>query len=89
MAQLQNTEVEMFKCHVCGSAEFRNDMVNEVFEIEGQHILVENIPATICARCGDETFSRATTEKIRRMARGEAAPAKSVPLNVFAYPSAA
>lgn len=79
----------MFKCHICGSTEFRSDMVNEVFEIDGQHILVENIPATICARCGDESFSRVTTEKIRRMAHGEAVPVKSVSLNVFAYPSAA
>jgi len=79
----------MFKCHICGSTEYRNATVNEVFEIDGQHILVENIPATRCARCGDETFSRATTERIRRMVHGEAAPMKSVPLNVFAYSSAA
>lgn len=38
-------------------------MVNEIFMIEGKFILVENIPAKVCARCGEPTFSRETTEK--------------------------
>jgi YgiT-type zinc finger domain-containing protein len=77
----------MFKCHVCGSTQFRKDTVGEVFEIDGQHVLVENIPASICARCSEATFSRMTTERIRRMVHGEATPLKSVPLDVFAYAS--
>ena len=77
----------MFKCHVCGSTQFRKDTVSEVFEIDGQHVLVENIPASICACCSEDTFSRTTTERIRRMVHGEAAPLKSVPLDVFAYAS--
>jgi hypothetical protein len=36
-------------------------------------VLVENIPASVCARCGEATFSRETTERIRRMLYGEAA----------------
>ncbi|MBI3538594.1 MAG: YgiT-type zinc finger protein [Chloroflexi bacterium] len=75
----------MFKCHVCGFTQPRIERVNEVFVIDGQHVLVENIPATVCARCGEATFSRETTEKIRRMVHGEAVPSKSVPLNVFAF----
>lgn len=75
----------MFKCHVCGSTQAHTDTVSEVFDIDGQHVLVENIPATICARCGETTFNRTTTERIRRMVHGEAAPLKSVSLDVFAY----
>ena len=73
-------------CQVCGSDEFRDDVVSEVFQIDGRPILVENIPARICTRCGEPAFSRETTEKIRRMLHGEARPVRTVRMDVFAYP---
>jgi len=38
-----------------------------------------------CARCGEETFSRETTERIRRMVQGEAKLVKSVSMEVFNF----
>lgn len=75
----------MFKCHVCGATEARTELVSEVFLIDGKFILVEDIPATVCGHCGEPTFSRETTEKIRRMVHGEAQPVKTVQLDVFAF----
>ena len=75
----------MFKCHVCGSKEYREELVNEVFQIDGKPVLVENIPAQVCARCGEEIFSRETTEKVRLLVHGKAKPVKSVQMDVFAY----
>ncbi len=75
----------MFKCHVCGSTESHTEMVSEIFNIDDHMVLVESIPATVCARCGEMTFSRETTERIRRMVHGEAQPLKSVKVDVFAF----
>ena len=75
----------MLQCHVCGSTEFRETAVDELFQIDSQPVLVENIPARVCVRCGEATFSRETTEQIRRMVHGEALPFKSVELKVFAF----
>ena len=75
----------MFQCHVCGATEARSELISEVFLIDGRFVLVENIPATICSHCGEATFSRETTEKIRRMVHGEAQPVKTVLLDVFAF----
>ncbi len=72
----------MFKCDVCGSMEYVEDTVNEIFEIDGRFVLVENIPARVCARCGDVTFSRETTEHIRQMVHNSTAP-KSLKMDVF------
>ena len=66
----------MFKCHVCGSEESHQALVNEIFQINGRFYLVEQIPATVCDRCGEETFSRETTERIRVMLHSEAEPIK-------------
>jgi YgiT-type zinc finger domain-containing protein len=75
----------MFQCHVCGATEAHTELVNEVFLIGDKFVLVENIPAMVCNQCGEITFSRETTEKIRRMVHGEAQPVKTVQLDVFAY----
>ena len=73
----------MFNCHVCGGPAARNEFVSEVFNIDGRRVLVEHIPAHVCERCGEPTFSRETTEKVRRLVH-EARPAKTVSLDVFA-----
>lgn len=73
----------MFSCHICGSTAARPGLVSEVFTVEGRRVLVEHIPAQVCARCGEATFSRETTESIRRLVHG-ARPSRTVPLDVFA-----
>jgi HTH-type transcriptional regulator/antitoxin MqsA len=75
----------MFKCHVCGSTESREELVNEIFQIDGKPVLVENIPAQVRARCGEEIFSREATEKVRLIVHGKRKPIKSVQMDVFAY----
>lgn len=75
----------MFRCHVCGSTEPKKEYVNEIFQIDDKPVLVEHIPAMVCLRCGEETFSRETTELIRRMVHGEAKPVKSISMDVFAF----
>jgi YgiT-type zinc finger domain-containing protein len=75
----------MFHCNVCGSNEAREEFVDEVFKLNGKHVLVESIPAKVCVRCGDKTFSRETTERIRRIVHSQLEPAKSVVMDVFEY----
>jgi YgiT-type zinc finger domain-containing protein len=75
----------MFRCQVCGAPEARSEVVSEAFLIDGLPVLVEGIPAIVCVRCGDTTFSRATTERIRRMVHGETQPVRSVRADVFAF----
>jgi HTH-type transcriptional regulator/antitoxin MqsA len=74
----------MFKCHVCGSTAAREEPVSEVFTIDGRRVLVEHIPAQVCERCGEAVFSRATTEKVRRLVHGEGRPVRTDPMDVFA-----
>ena len=67
-----------------GNSSAKPGLVSEVFTIDGRRVLVERIPAQICERCGEATFSRETTERIRRLVHGEGQPSKTVPLDVFA-----
>ena len=74
-------------CGICQAAEGREELVEEVFRIDGKYVLVGSIPAVVCGRCGEQSFSRETTEKIRRMVHGQAPARKSVPMKVFDFVS--
>lgn len=66
----------MFRCGVCGSADYQTEYISEVFNIQREFHLVENIPAMVCSRCEGEVFSRETTECIRVMLHGESKPTR-------------
>ncbi|MBI4517855.1 MAG: type II toxin-antitoxin system MqsA family antitoxin [Deltaproteobacteria bacterium] len=72
-----------FKCQVCGGETARSQLVSEVLDVGGRRVLVEHIPADICARCGKPAFSRETTERIRQLVHGAGRPARTVALDVF------
>jgi HTH-type transcriptional regulator / antitoxin MqsA len=73
----------MFKCHVCGHTAAKSEFVSEGFTIGRRRVLAEHIPAQVCGHCGEGTFSRETTEKIRRLAHDAKRPIRTEPLDVF------
>ena len=75
----------MFKCHVCGSTNAHDKLVTGVFQIDEKPVLVENIPAQVCDRCGEEIFSKEAVEKVRALVHGKSKPIKSIKMDVFAY----
>ena len=75
----------MFVCAVCGADDSREELVDEVFNVDGRHIMVESVPCTICTHCGDQSFSRETAEKVRLMLHGEARPTRSVSMQVYEF----
>ena len=85
MEQLLEAEVTVFTCAVCQAKESRDEVVAEVFQIDGQYVLVDRIPAIVCARCGEESFSRHTSEKIRLMVNDQAESTKSIAMPVFEF----
>lgn len=74
----------MFKCHICGNTTAKSELASEVFNIAGRRVMVERIPAAVCERCGEPTFSRETTEQIRRLVQGAGEPLRTDSLEVFA-----
>lgn len=75
----------MNQCHVCGEDEFSERLVKETFEVEGKLVIVEDIPAQICNRCGEITFSSEIAENIRLIINGNKEPTRSIQVDVFAF----
>ena len=79
----------MSECSVCNAQEIREELVDEVFHLDGKWVLVGGIPASVCGRCGEQTFSRETAEKVRLMVHGEGAAKSSVSMQVYDFASTA
>ena len=75
----------MFTCGVCHGNEGHGEFVEEVFRVDGRYVLVGGVPSTVCQRCGERSFSRETTEKVRQLVHGEAKAANSVPMQVYDF----
>ena len=45
-----------FTCHICGSHEAETKLISETFEIRGETVLIEHIPAKVCRQCGEVIF---------------------------------
>jgi YgiT-type zinc finger domain-containing protein len=74
----------MFQCHVCKNVSASHALVREVFAVDSRRVLVERIPAEVCDRCGEPTFSSETTEKIRNLVRGSSIHVRTDALDLFA-----
>jgi len=57
----------------------------EVFHVGDRYMLVEDIPATVCAKCGEKTSDAAMAEGIRHRLHGHGKLKRSMKLDVFAY----
>ena len=82
---MTSPEVTVSQCHVCGSRERHDEYVNEVFISNGEPVLVEHIPARVCDRCREISFSRQTTESVRRLVHGDVEPSRAAQVKVFQF----
>ena len=56
-----------------------------MFIIYGEPVLVEHIPAKVCDRCREISFSRQATESVRRLVQDAVEPSRAVQMKVFEF----
>ena len=79
----------MFKCVYCHSTRSREEHVNEVFHSGDRYVLVEGVPATVCADCGDRSFSPAAAARCQDLIQSGAKSDRSAALEVLDFPQPA
>jgi HTH-type transcriptional regulator/antitoxin MqsA len=75
----------MFTCHICGSHELEKSFISETFEIRGETVLVERIPAIVCTQCDEVIFDLQTGDQIRAILHDDARPARRVSIPVYEF----
>lgn len=74
----------MFKCPVCSSEKAIVSPVELYLKADGRNIRFDGVPATVCDRCGDRSYSAEAVDRLQSLARDEAAT-HTEPLYVYAY----
>lgn len=71
----------MNKCSVCHS-EIHSKKITYTQWYKGELIAIENVPANVCANCGEEYFSPKTVDKIQKVIESHHAK-KTIKVPVF------
>ena len=72
------------RCVFCGG-EVEKRLVTFSYEGDDKYLLVENVPAEVCAKCGEKTYSPQVTDELLRFAKEEFKPAKTIEVPVFDF----
>jgi len=64
---------------------FANARVTYTVEINGKLIIIENVPARVSVRTGEQFFAPETVEQIHRIVNGDRSPARTVSATIFEF----
>jgi YgiT-type zinc finger domain-containing protein len=71
------------------SGEWKETMVEQrvtyTLELEGEIIIVENVPARVCLETGERFFSPQTVEHLQRLVWEEQEPSRMIEVPVFEF----
>ncbi|HEX21669.1 MAG TPA: type II toxin-antitoxin system MqsA family antitoxin [Actinobacteria bacterium] len=74
------------KCIICKQGETIAGKVSVTFERDGMTLVIKNVPAQVCANCGEEYVDEETTSRLIKTA--EAAAKVGVQVDVREYVAA-
>ena len=75
------------KCVFCGG-ETKPTLVTFSYEEENRYFLVEHVPAEVCERCGEKTYSSEVTDELLKFAKDKFKPVKKFEVPVFDFAEA-
>jgi len=64
---------------------FVEQKVTYALEYEGRFVIVENVPARVCAKTGERFFAPETVERLQRLVWEQRAPVRMLETPVFEY----
>lgn len=71
------------KCVFCGG-QVENKKTTFVYEND-KYIVVENVPAEVCSKCGEKTYSPEVTDELLRFSKDNIEPVRTIKVPVFDF----
>ena len=59
--------------------------VNYTLELDGEFIVVENVPARVCVQTGEKLFSPETVERLQKIVLEKKKPSRLIQTPVFQF----
>lgn len=74
----------MNSCVFCGG-QVESKAVNFSYQQDEHVILVKNVPAEVCTRCGEKTYSPEITDELLKFATNRFRPLKMIEVPLFDF----
>ena len=58
-------------------------------ELDGKWIIIEGVPAKVCAQCGERLYAPETVERLQNIACSQEKPKRTVETPVFEFTASA
>jgi HTH-type transcriptional regulator/antitoxin MqsA len=73
------------RCVFCGGT-VEKKMVTFIYDEDDRYVVVENVPAEQCTKCGEKTYSPEVTDELLKFAKDDVKPEKfiRIPVHDFA-----
>ena len=72
-------------CDVCAIGERQSQLIQYTSTIEGRLVLVEHVPADVCDRCGEVSFSPDVVDRLQQVVRQKEPPARVIETPVYEF----
>ena len=72
------------KCVFCGGKVVKTN-VTFTYEEDDKYLIIENVPAEVCTKCGEKMYSPEVTDELLRFARNEFKPARRIEVPVYDF----
>ena len=72
------------RCVFCGG-ETKKMQVTFTYEEGNRYFFVEHVPAEVCERCGEKTYSPKVTDELLKFAKDKFKPVKKLEVPVFDF----
>ncbi len=69
----------------CWGETFVEEKVTYTIELDGQFIIVENVPARVCLETGERLFSPETVERLQQTVWDRQRPLRAIETPVFEF----
>jgi len=74
----------MKKCVFCGG-HVEKAIVTFTYKDDDKYLIVEHVPAEVCAKCGEKMYSPDITDELLKFAKNKFKPVKTVKVPVFDF----
>ncbi len=78
-------KVSPMKCEVCAAADRVEQRIRYSLTIDGQLLVVDNVPAEVCPNCGEVTLSPSVVNSLYKIVETPAEPLRTIQTPVFDF----
>lgn len=72
------------KCDMCGSP-MMEEVVTYTIQLDEKLVVVEHVPAKVCAQCGERLYSPETVERLQTTVWEQRSPSRMLQTPVFDF----